>query len=63
MSETKWNLFYYANIASFLKNDQLKNPPTPLKSSGYAEYDLNTNELKKAFSWKKLLANYLLGNL
>ena len=63
MSETKWNLFYYANIASFLKNDQLKNPPTPLKSSGYAEYDLNTDDLKKAFSWKKLLANYLLGSL
>lgn len=63
MSESKWNLFYYANIGSFLKNDQLKNPPTPLKSANYAEYNLSTEELKKAFSWKRLLANYLLGTL
>ena len=63
MSESKWNLFYYANIGSFLKNDQLKNPPTPLKSASYAEYNLDTDELKKAFSWKRLLANYLLGTL
>lgn len=61
MSKAKWNLFYYANIASFLKNDQLKNPPTPLKSSSYSE--LSVDEMKKYFSWKKLLANYLLGSL
>ncbi|MCR4822083.1 MAG: hypothetical protein K5873_04325 [Treponema sp.] len=63
MSAAKWNLFYYANLASFLANDQLKNPPTPLKSSSYSELTLDTEELKKQFSWKRLLANYLLGSL
>lgn len=61
MSESKWNVFYYANITTFLKNDQLKNPPTPLKTSGYSE--LSGENLTKYFSWKRLLANYLLGSL
>lgn len=58
MSSAKWNVFYYANIASFMKNDQLKNPPVPLSSASYKTVD----DLKD-FSWKKLLANYLLGTL
>lgn len=58
MTKAKWNVFYYANIASFMKNDQLKNPPVPLKTSGYTELTDFSN-----FSWKKLLANYLLGTL
>lgn len=58
MSSAKWNVFYYANIASFMKNDQLKNPPVPLSSASYK----TVTDLKD-FSWKKLLANYLLGTL
>lgn len=63
MTKAKWNVFYYANIASFMKNDQLKNPPVPLKTDGYDQPDLTSDNIKKNFSWKKLLANYLLGTL
>lgn len=63
MSATKWNLFYYANVASFAKNDQLKNPPTPLKTDGYTCIDASADSIKNLFSWKRLLANYLLGSL
>ena len=63
MTKAKWNVFYYANIASFMKNDQLKNPPVPLKTEGYEQPDLTSENIKKNFSWKKLLANYLLGTL
>ena len=63
MSATKWNLFYYANVASFAKNDQLKNPPTPLKTAGYTCIDASADSIKNLFSWKRLLANYLLGSL
>ena len=63
MTKAKWNVFYYANIASFMKNDQLKNPPVPLKTEGYEQPDLTSDNIKKNFSWKKLLANYLLGTL
>lgn len=58
MTYAKWNVFYYANISAFLSNDQLKNPPTPLKTTGYTELTDFSN-----FSWKRLLANYLLGSL
>lgn len=58
MSNAKWNVFYYANITTFIKNDQLKNPPVALSTASYsAVTDL------KDFSWKKLLAEYLLGTL
>lgn len=63
MTKAKWNVFYYANITSFMKNDQLKNPPVPLKTAGYEQPDLTSENIKKNFSWKKLLANYLLGTL
>lgn len=55
MTENKWNVFYYANIVEFTKNDQLKNPPTPLKTAGWRV----PTDLSK-FSWKKMLAEYLL---
>ncbi len=48
MSETKWNVFYYANITDFLKNDQLKNPPVALSTN---------------FSWKKILRDSILSVL
>ena len=61
MSETKWNVFYYANITDFLKNDQLKNPPVALSTAGYSEL-ADLADLKN-FSWKKILRDSILSVL
>ncbi len=57
MSETKWNVFYYANITDFL-NSQSKTPPEALTKSSYSEFTDFTQ-----FSWQKALRNWLLNAL
>lgn len=59
-SREKWSAIYW--MKKDLRDNQEKNPPSQL-SNGGAGTNLDWETIKNQFSWKRLLADYLLGSL
>lgn len=55
----KWTAFYWGKDDLHKKANQSTTPPSQLYGDGSIKWD----EIKNVFSWKKLLANYLLSIL
>lgn len=60
-SKAAWTALYWGKSDLRVSSNQTKSAPPVLQSSSSTE--LSWDSIKSSFSWKKLLANYLLNSL
>ena len=61
-SREKWSAIYWMKSELRQADNQSKNPPSQLSNNGSGT-NLEWDSIKDQFSWKRLLANYLLNSL
>lgn len=61
-SKAAWTALYWGKSDLRISSNQTKSAP-PVLQTGVSSTELSWDGVKESFSWKKLLANYLLSSL